>query len=56
MVAHTDAGTAKGGAKKPIYIDAKGIITEGDTLKNLAYKDSLAASDIPDISATYKTK
>lgn len=50
MVAHTDAATAMGNAKKPIYINAKGEIQEGDTLKNLAYKDSLNASDIPELS------
>ena len=46
MAAHADAGTAKGGAKKPIYIDAQGVIQEGTELKNLAYKDSLSASDV----------
>lgn len=51
MVAHTDAATAMGNAKKPIYINAKGEIQEGDALKNLAYKDSLTSSDIPDNAA-----
>jgi len=32
---------------------ADGTITAGTVLKNLAYKDSLEASDIPDISGTY---
>ena len=50
MAAHADAGTAKGGEKKPIYINAKGEIQEGSALKNLAYKDSLVASDIPNLS------
>jgi len=35
---------------------ADGTITAGTALKNLAYKDSLTASDIPDISGTYLLK
>lgn len=56
MVAHADAGSAKGSSTKPIYINAKGEIQEGNALKNLAYKDSLIASDIPDLSETYVKK
>ena len=54
MAAHADAGTAKGGAKKPIYIDAQGAIQEGTELKNLAYKDSLSASDVGALASTTK--
>jgi len=35
---------------------ADGTITAGTALKNLAYKDSLTANDIPDISGTYLLK
>lgn len=50
MVAHADSGTAIGGAKIPVYVNATGVITAGDALKALAYKDSLVASDIPNLS------
>ena len=50
---YTDSRTAVGGTKQPIYVDASGKIIAGTALKNLAYKDSLTASDIPDISGTY---
>jgi len=49
MVAHANSGTAVGGAKIPVYINATGVITAGDALKALAYKDSLVASDIPNL-------
>lgn len=44
--------TAIGAAATPIYWDGSKFAA-GDVLKNLAYKDSLVASDIPDISGTY---
>jgi hypothetical protein len=46
--------TAIGTTTTPIYWDGSKFAA-GDALKNLAYKDSLEASDIPDISATYAT-
>ena len=53
-IAHaTQSATAIGGQKQPVYMAADGTITAGTALKNLAYKDSLVASDIPDISGTY---
>lgn len=50
MAIHADAGTTKGSTTTPVYVNAKGEIQEGTALKNLAYKDSLTASDIPDLS------
>lgn len=47
--------TAIGAAKTPIYWDGSKFAA-GDVLKNLAYKDSLIASDIPDLSETYVKK
>lgn len=47
--------TAIGAAKTPIYWDGSKF-TGGTALKNLAYKDSLTASDIPDLSGTYVKK
>lgn len=47
--------TAIGGTKTPVYVDSTGEIVAGTALKNLAYKDSLAATDIPTISITDKT-
>lgn len=47
--------TAIGAEKTPIYWNGSGFST-GTALKNLAYKDSLTANDIPDISGTYIKK
>lgn len=42
--------TAIGNATTPIYISESGVVTQGTALKALAYKDSLAAADIPNLS------
>ena len=47
--------TAIGAEKTPIYWNGSSFAA-GTTLKNLAYKDSLTASDIPDLSGTYVKK
>lgn len=53
-VAHAPCGSSNiGSATQPIYMTSEGVLTAGTALKNLAYKDSLSASDIPDISSTY---
>lgn len=49
------AGDNIGDATTPIYVDKSGNVIAGTTIKALAYKDSLAASDIPTISITGKT-
>ena len=53
MNAHADAGTSIGNDTTPIYITQSGVIKAGTALKALAYKDSLVAADIPDLSSTY---
>lgn len=45
-------GAAVGAEKTPVYVNATGVVTAGTALKNLAYKDSLTASDIPDLAAS----
>lgn len=50
-VAHATQSTNDiGSATQPIYMTSTGVLTAGTALKALAYKDSLAASDIPDLS------
>lgn len=40
-----------GSATQPVYVNSSGIITAGNALGSLAYKNSLVSSDIPDLSA-----
>lgn len=47
--------TAIGGSKTPVYVSVDGEIVAGDQIKNLAYKDSLVASDIPTIDILSQT-
>ena len=47
----TTSGTV-GGAKTPVYVSG-GIITAGDALKSLAYKDSLTYSDVGAAAASH---
>lgn len=50
-VAHAAQGTNDiGSATQPIYMTSTGVLTAGTALKALAYKDSLNAADIPDLS------
>ena len=56
-IAHAPYSTTDiGSATQPVYMTSSGVITAGTTLKALAYKDSLAATDIPDLSGTYVKK
>ena len=50
-IAHAPYSTNNiGSATQPVYMTSTGVITAGTALKALAYKDSLVASDIPELS------